>query len=141
MRGKKNRESNNTILAGIAIGFLTSIAVVLLGALLLTWLLLGEKVQETAIGYGVMVITIISSLAGSGVAVSYVGQHILPVSIGASIAGYLFLLAMNALFFNGQYHGVWITALLVIGSGLCVALVATNGKGRRIKHSGKMANR
>lgn len=124
MKQKVVSKQGKKIPVGIGIGMLYGMFVLLVGALVLTWLLSTEKIQEEAMHYGVMITLILSACAASGAAIYYVRQNILPVSVGTGFSLIIVLLGMNALFFDGNYEGIGATTLVILGTGIAVAMVA-----------------
>jgi len=117
-------KQSKKIPVGIGVAMLYGMAVMLVGALVMTWLLSTEKIQEETIKYGVMMVLILSAGASSGGAIYHVRQNILPVSVGTGFVFIIVLLGMNALFFDGKYEGIGATTIVVLGTGIAVAMVA-----------------
>ena len=124
---------------GIGIGCGVSMILTVLGAGVAAKLIAVEILQETAIGYGAMAIILLASICGSMIAVKKVKKRKLQVSLMVGSGYYLSLLAMTALFFGGQYQGMWVTALLVLAGSGTTILIETREKksvkfrkGRRI---------
>lgn len=104
--------------AGLAIGLAASLSITLLCTALIANLILSEKMNEAALGYGAMAILLLSSGAGSLIASVLIKHRWLLVSLGAGGIYFLTLLAITALFFGGQYQGIGVTALMILaGSG------------------------
>ena len=131
----RNRKSNGkavSVPAGVGIGTVTALAWTLLCAAILAKLMELEKLPETAVGYGAMVILLSASLLGALLAYGKVKSKRLQVSMLTAAAYYLSLLSMTALFFGGQYTGMGVTALLVFGgSGTAVLLGMGSGNGKK----------
>ena len=137
-----NRKVTGTAVSvpmGIGIGCGISMILTLLGSGVVAKMIAEEILQETAIGYGAMVILLLSSILGSAIAVNKVKKRKLQVSLAVGAGYFLLLLAMTALFFGGQYQGMWVTALLVFAGSGTVTLLETREKksvkfrkGRRI---------
>lgn len=117
-----------TIPVGIAFGLLVSLTVTLVGAALLAYLIAAEKLGADGVGWGAMVILAAASALGTWTAVIRILRRRLMVC-GICAAGYyLLLLGMTALFFGGQYEGMGVTALTVLGGSGIVLLLETLGK-------------
>ena len=98
--------------AGIGVSLLTSI----LGAMVLAWLIAFEKVAQNALGYGCMIILVLSSMIGCIVSWRAVRHRRLLVN-GITILGYYVSLAVIALAFGGIYQGMGVTALMILLGG------------------------
>lgn len=119
--------------AGIALGVLASVAVTLLLCALLTWIFLGEKIDDHYLGYGVMLTLLCASAIGALIGVGCIKRRRLLVCAACGVGYYVVLLALTALFFGGQYHAVGVTALLVIAGSICVGILGGKGEGKRKK--------
>lgn len=124
-----------SIPAGIAAGIGIALAITVLGAMVLAWLVVTERLGEDAIGWGCMVILPLASAAGSVAAWRLIRHQRLTVSMITCGGYYLALLAI-ALLFGGGYEGLGVTALLVLlggGIGLIPALFGGGSGARRHK--------
>lgn len=119
-----------SIPAGLALGAGISMVVTLLGCSILAWMLDGEKIPESGIGYGSLLILWLSSMLGSMGASVTVKHQLLPVSMLTGVCYFGILLAITALFFGGQYQGMGVTALMVLAGSGCAVLALINGQGR-----------
>ncbi len=132
---KRKKSGKELPVAGaVTIGILGSLLLTLLGAAVLAYLIGSGTVAQTGMGLGSTVILIISTALGSLVATGIHKHRKLMIS-GITAAGYyLSLLAMSALFFEGQYEGMGITAIMVLlGAGIALLPVLL-GKGKKTKH-------
>ena len=114
--------------AGIGIGCGISLLLTLLGAGTAAKLIADEVLQETAIGYGAMVIILLASISGSWIAVKKVKKRRLQVAMLVGVGYFASLLATTALFFGGQYQGMGVTALLVLAGTGTVVLMGSREK-------------
>ena len=122
--------------AGLVVGAVVSLIVTVLGAFLGANLIVSEKISEASIGYCSMIIILLSSSLGALLAACMIKHRWLPVCLGAGGIYYLILLATTALFFGGQYQGMGVTALAVLGGCGTVGLLGINrgeGKSRKRK--------
>ena len=109
--------------AGVALGMGTALLVTLAGAGVLAWLIAGERLAESTMGYGCAAVLLLSSAAGAWTASALVGHQRMAVCLLAGLGYYLLLLGMTALLFDGRYQGLGVTALVVLGGSLGVLLV------------------
>lgn len=124
-----NKKDYGTVTRGIpvavGVGTLSSLLVMIIGAAVMTLLLANESIGENAMGYGVLLITMLSVVIGSLISILLVRSQVLIVGLCTALAFALVLLAMTALFFSGQYSGVPVMLLVMTGSAVAVALIVS----------------
>ena len=123
---------------GIGMGVMIAVVITLLGAILLTWLVTEEKLEMGMLGYGIMAFQFLGGAVGALAAMLAVKHRKLQVCLMTGAGYYLMLLAMNALFFGGQYEGMLTTGLVLLAaSGITAILGSREGKpGKRKKRVG-----
>lgn len=115
---------------GIVLGILVAMVITLLGGVLLTWLIAGERMELGALGYGVMAIQFLGGVTGAVAAMLAVKRQKMQVCLLTGLGYFLVLLASNALFFGGQYEGVLTTGLILLaGCGITAILSCREAKG------------
>jgi putative membrane protein (TIGR04086 family) len=119
----------SSIWGGVFAGVVLALAITLLGAFVMAVLLDAQIVDAEKIGYGSMVILILSTSAGSWLASAMVKHRVLMVCSMVGGCYYGSLLAITALFFGGQYRGMGVTAILIFGSSLAVGFLKGRPKG------------
>ena len=119
---KKVTGKAKPIAVGLAIGCLVSILISVLGAAITANLVLCEKMQTEGIGYAAVIILLMASACGAWLAAALVMRRRLLVCLGVGGSYYAALLAITALFFGGQYQGMGVTALVVLGGCGAVGL-------------------
>ena len=125
-----------TLPGGLAVGLGVSMFVTIAATLILTKLVIGERMQMQNIGYGILILLIAASFLGAMVAQGRVKHRRLLVCILSGVVYYCVLLGSTALFFGGQYSAVGVTGLLVLaGSGAAALLEAGKGSGRKTRRS------
>jgi len=117
-----NKEKSIPLAVGMGAGI--SMAAMLIGTLVVALMVTNQTIGEDATGYGVIIVTVLSAIIGSTVSILIARSRVLILSLLTSISFAMILLAMTALFFGGQYSGVPVTILVIIGSGVSVALIA-----------------
>ena len=84
------------------------------------------------IGYGIMVLLIVSSFAGAMISFGRIKRQRMLVCIVSGVIYFAMLMSMTALFFGGQYSAVGTIALLVLaGSGAAALLGLRQGRGAK----------
>lgn len=134
---KKVTGKSKPIALGLAAGCAIALMITLSGAALTAKLALSEKIQTESIGYAAVVILLTASIVGAWISSALVKRRRLIVSLGAGGSYYLSLLAITALFFGGQYQGMGVTALVVLGGCGCVGLMGIKGENRVSKNGKK----
>ena len=124
--------------AGIGWGIVTELSVTVALAALLAKLVETERMQESAIGYGVMVILVLASFVGAWVSAAKIKRQRLVVCLLSAVIYFALLLSMTALFFGGQYSGVGVTGILVLCGGMLAILAGLRGQkgAKRLKVKG-----
>lgn len=127
---KKHKEYTMALLPGALVGggfaFLWTIA----ASGILAWLIHSGRLPEETVGYGSMVILLTCSAIGSAMGYRKVRRQRLLICLCSGIAYMLMLVALTALFFGGQYTGIGVTMLLILGGSGTTALLGM-GKGNR----------
>ncbi len=117
--------------AGLAVGGCVSLGTTLLLAAGLAKLVDMEILAWENIGYGIMLLLLLSSFLGAMTAFARIKRQRLLVCLVSGGIYLALLLSITALFFGGQYEAVGVTALLVLGgSGAAALLGLCGGKGR-----------
>lgn len=114
---------------GLAWGALVSMGLTLVGSGLVAFLVDRGSMPVDGIGYGAMVILMVSALSGAWTAWKKVKRLRLQVCLISGGIYYLMLLGVTMLFFGGQFRGMGVTAL-VVACGSILAILAGFSKGR-----------
>ena len=125
-----------TMPAAIGIGAGVGLLITLIGGVLLAFLLAGEKLAIEAMGYGVLIAQFVGALLGAMAASWCYRQRRMIVCLVTAGVYMLVLMAVNAIFFGGQYEGVGGSLLVVAIAGSAAAFVG-NGGGKMSKHRKK----
>ena len=112
---------------GIGLGIGISVVLMLIGAMVVAWLVTTEKMAQTSIGYGVMLIHVLAAAAGCCAAAGAIKHRRLMVC-GVTAAGYYLALLVVALIFGGQFEGMGVTALTVLAGGGIAVILGLAGK-------------
>lgn len=99
---------------GLAIGAACSLAATLILTAILAKLVEAETLPVEKVGYGIMVLLIVSSFAGAMISFGRIKRQRMLVCIVSGVIYFAMLMSMTALFFGGQYSAVGTTALLVL---------------------------
>lgn len=136
MKKKKVTNTAMSIPAGLGMGLLLSLMMTIAGAAVTALLLNKEVLAESSVGYGAVLTLIISSVAGALLSAKKIKRLRLQMTLVFGACYYVLLLCMTALLFGGQYEGTGMTALVVLGSSIAVAIGGLGG-GTRKKFHGK----
>lgn len=130
----------SSIPAGLGAGAGVSVIITLLGTALLAKLLDGETIQWEAVGYGILIMVMLSAMLGCITAMKKIKRQNGMVCLLSGLTYWGILLAITALFFGGQYEAMGVTLLLIVGGSGCAFLLCAGqgrGGGRR---KGKQAS-
>lgn len=127
MKKAKARNTASSLPVGVGIGLLVSLILTVLGAALTAYLVDKEIMAQSNVGYGCVISLLVSACCGAYVSVKRVKRLRMRVCIASGACYYLLLLGITALFFGGQYEGMGITALVVLGGCLAVAIAGMSG--------------
>lgn len=110
--------NNKLIPAAALIGGATGVILSILCASLLAWLISSERLGQGSINSGSLLILLAGSAVAAIVAISLFREKRLLVCAMGALSFALIMLAMTAVFFEGQYNGVMVSVLVIIsGSG------------------------
>lgn len=117
---------------GLATGLCIGLATTVILSALLAKLVSTEKVEWGSVGYGIMIILLITSAIDSKATCFMIKRRKL---IGCLLAGLLYwlsLIMITALFFGGQYDGMGVTGSVVFCGSAVVCLLESRGeRGRK----------
>ena len=100
--------------AGIALGVLFSLVITFAGAAAITQLVTMEKIEDNSIGYGIIAVLLIASMFGAWIAANQTKRLRLQVCLLEGAGYFLVLLTSTALFFGGQYQGIWASGITIL---------------------------
>ena len=113
--------------AGLVTGLFISLVTTVILSAFLAKLVSTEKLEWGNIGYGIMVILLLTSVIGSKATCVMIKRRRL---IGCFLAGLLYwlsLIMITALFFGGQYDGMGVTGFIVLCGSAVVCLLESKG--------------
>lgn len=117
-----------SIPVGIAWGMLVGIGITVIGAAVLAWMMSGEKLSGDGLGYGIIVVLLVSSYVGALIASNKIKRLRVQMCILSGVVYYLSLVAVTALFFGGKYQGMGVTAIVVIIGCVSASITMLSGK-------------
>ena len=127
--------------AGLLTGTALSLGITLLLAALAAWLVLEEVIEETHIGYCVMVILMAASFLGALTACGRIKRQRLLVCMLSGSVYFLLLMSITALFFGGQYEAVGVTGILVFGGSMLAVLSSGSNSREGKRRKRRLRNR
>ena len=124
--------SVKTLSGSVAKGTTISLLVTLTMIAILALVIKSGKLSQEAMGYGVLVLLMVSSVVGAISASKSVSYPKMMVCLLTTICYLISLLCITALFFDGMYRGVPATALVVIAGGIIAGCIpAGQGSGTK----------
>lgn len=122
-------------LKGISIGTVVALALTMCYAILMSQLVLTDKIDVSALGYGSMILLPLASAVSAWIAVGIIKRKRMQVCIISGGTYFAMLGLINIFFFGGQFNGGLITAVLILVGVLCVGLLGMKGeRGSRKKY-------
>ncbi len=121
--------------AGLAIGAAVSIGITIIAAWILAKLLDAQTLAWQNVGYGIMILILLSSMGGAVVSIGKIKRRKLMVCMLSGLIYFIQLLSITALFFGGKYDAVGVTALLIFGGcGTIALLTLRSNRGGKRRH-------
>ena len=139
-----NRKVTGTAVSmpkGLLIGNAISTALTVLMAGILAKMVSTEKMEWEQIGYGIMVLLFVSSATGTIAALKAIKRQHLTVCLLAGVIYWLTLMAITALFFGVQYHGVAATGATILAGCGTVGLLGIRQKRGADRKRGRRGRR
>lgn len=116
----------------IAFGATVSLVITLIAAAIVAALIESGKISSRGMGYAVMIILMVSSLAGSLIASKRSATKKIIITVFTALCYLVELLCITALLFDGEYKGIPATALVVVSGGIVAGLIP-NKQGNGVK--------
>ena len=124
--GKKQMlKGKYAVLTAIISGTAVSIGTSLLGAAITAWAISAGKATQNAMGTAAWIVLFLSALCGSWVAAKLAEGKKLQTALISGGVYLSVLLAATALFFGGQYSGVWVGLILIAAAGMTTAMLTS----------------
>jgi hypothetical protein len=126
--GKKVTGKAMSFPAGVGLGVVVSLVVSTALCAALTWLVLGNAVAETSIGYVSMGVLFLAASLGAVVASAKVKRRRMLVCLLTGGAFLTMLLATTAIFFGGQYQGAGVSVITVLAGSMGAGMLSLKRK-------------
>ena len=120
----RKRESKNWG-SVLTCGIVLTLVVMMISISVMAALMESTKINESAVGYYVVFIHLISILSGVRTVLRKQNEHKLYTSLFLGLLYWVMLLAMTALFFGCQYQGISVT-IAVVMTGCVIAVIMEN---------------
>lgn len=108
---------------GLCCGAIVSAAITIAGTVAMAFLLDGEKMKWSSVGYGVLVMLLLASFLGAYAACCRIKVKYLLVSLLSGGMYLSILLCLTLIFFGGQFCGVGETTLLILAGSISGGLI------------------
>lgn len=130
---RRNTGKTMSMTMGLAIGAAISVCIMIAGAALTSRMLEKEILQWEHVGYGIVLILLISSFAGSAFSICKIKRRKLLVCTESAFIYTSVLLVITALFFGGQYEAIGVTVSVISAGSLSALLCIGKSRGKRKK--------
>ena len=107
-------KKNPSLIKTAVVSIFFSTIIMLIGSVIIATMLDKEQLKETHIGYGVIVLLIISTWAGVKLAGGNAPEQKLLLSLITGTGYFVLLLIITVLFFHGRFSGMIETGLLIL---------------------------
>ena len=141
VKGTKINGGIGTVPGVLAVGAVVSVIVTLIGISICTSLISAERISTECADYCAIGILLLSTIAGSAVAIGKRGEKRLYMSLAVGSVYLVVLLAMTALFFGGRYQGVGVTAIVIFGGAILTVLLPEKLEMKAKAHRSKKRRR
>ena len=138
---QKTGFSIGSIGTSVMIGTSVSMAGTLIGTAACAALISSETIAAESIGYCAMVIVLLASMAGAAIGAGKAKKKRLYTCMLVAASFVLSLLAITALFFDGAYTGVWVTALVISAGSVASAFLAKSNRKQNSSRRSKIKRR
>ena len=138
---QKTGFSIGSIGTGVMIGTSVSMAGTLIGTAACAALISSETIDAESIGYCAMVIVLLASMTGAAIGAGKAKKKRLYTCMLVAASFVLSLLAITALFFDGVYTGVWVTALVISAGSVASAFLAKSNRKQNSSRRSKIKRR
>ena len=138
---QKTGFSIGSIGTGVMIGTSVSMAGTLIGTAACAALISSETIAAESIGYCAMVIVLLASMTGAAIGAGKAKKKRLYTCMLVAASFVLSLLAITALFFDGVYTGVWVTALVISAGSVASAFLAKSNRKQNSSRRSKIKRR
>ena len=125
MDKNQGSKGKRTALATVIIGTAVSIGTSVMGAAIIAWVISAGKVSQNGMQAAAWIILFLSALSGSWIAAKLAEGKRLQRALASCGAYLVVLLASTALFFGGQYSGVWMGLVLTTAAGMTTAMLTS----------------
>lgn len=120
---KSFRRGESVIIRSSLLGSATSLLVTVFANAFFAWLVVGEKIQESAMGYGTMAILLIASVLGAIVSIKLAQCKQMVASLVSGLLYFGWLLLITVFFYGGNYNGVAVTGALIAAGSVGTAFI------------------
>lgn len=141
LTGKKTYGKAKSMPVGIIWGTVVALAITIVYAVIISQLVLGEKIDASAIGIGSMIVLPLASAVSAITSSGMIKRRRMQVCLLSGVSYLLSLLLINLLFFGGQFGGFAATILLVAIGVIVVGMWGLKGEKRTGKKGVRWGSR
>ena len=133
----RNKGKTRSVPGAMAISAAVSMGLTVLVSAGIAYALNVQKTTWEQVGYWIMGMLFAAAFLGAKAAVRAAGSQRGMVSMMAGLMYWGLLLCVTALFFGGNYDGIWVTAGIILGGCGASFLLSGPGSGRRSVKKGR----
>lgn len=126
-----------SIPAGMAISAAVSMTITVVLAAAIAYGLHVQRITWEQAGYWIMGMLFLASFAGGKSGYGAIKGQRCMISLLCGLLYWGLLLCVTALFFGGDYEGVWVTACIILAGSEASALLSIPNSGKRNRKKGR----
>ena len=125
---KRKQSKATSVPITIGVGLLLSLIITVLAAVLITMMVISERMEPGHIYFGSAATLLLASFIGALYVVLMMGEKKLLFSMVTGGAYFLVQVCVSMLFFDGMIANVWQALILVIGGSFSAGIIKMNSK-------------
>ena len=137
MENKKVSLNGRNAVSAIGLGVVISVVFMFVATFVVSALLMNQTIEIESVGVPVLIVTELSVLVGCAFSTLRMRRRVLPVAVATSLGLFIIQIGITALFFDGQYHGMIVTLITLLGGAVATSLIVLKHLNRSKTFRGK----
>ena len=123
MENKKVSLNGRNAASAIGLGVVISVVLMLVATFVVSALLMNQTIEIESVGVLVLIVTELSVFVGCAFSTLRMRRSVLPVAVATSLGLFIIQIGITALFFEGQYRGMIVTLVILLGGAVASSLI------------------
>ena len=123
MENKKVSLNGRNAASAIGLGVVISVVLMLVATFVVSALLMNQTIEIESVGVLVLIVTELSVFVGCAFSTLRMRRSVLPVAVATSLGLFIIQIGITALFFEGQYRGMIVTLVTLLGGAVASSLI------------------